>query len=90
MFSVRLAGGHLYGKQLFTWLSLVVSLMASFVLSFFPLDVLDEIWDLIESVSEGFLTYSYLLIMFYLSVKFAEIRFSCLQVRMQKGLISDP
>ena len=32
--------------------------MASFMLSFFPLDVLDEIWDLIESVSEGFLTYS--------------------------------
>ena len=31
--------------------------MASFVLSFSPLDVLDEIWDLIESVSEGFLTY---------------------------------
>ena len=59
MFTVRLAGGHLYGKQLFTWLSLVVSLMASFVLSFFPLDVLDEIWDLIESVSEGFLTYSF-------------------------------
>ena len=58
MFNVRLAGGHLYGKQLFTWLSLVVSLMASFVLSVFPLDVLDEIWDLIESVSEGFLTYS--------------------------------
>ena len=42
MFNVRLAGGHLYGKQLFTWLSLVVFLMASFVLSFFPLDVLDE------------------------------------------------
>ena len=59
MFNVRLAGDHLYGKQLFTWLSLVVSLMASFVLSLFPLDVLDEIWDLIESVSEGFLTYSY-------------------------------
>ena len=48
----------LYGKKLFTWLSLVVSFMASFVLSFFPLDVLDGIWDLIESVSEGFLTYS--------------------------------
>ena len=60
MFNVRLAGDHLYGKQLFTWLSLVVSLMASFVLSFFSLDVLDEIWDLIESVSEGFLTYFYL------------------------------
>ena len=29
-----------------------------FVLSFFPQDVLDEIWDLIESVSEGFPTYS--------------------------------
>ena len=57
MFNVRLAGGHLYGKQLFTWLSLVVSFMASFVLSFFPLDVLDGIWDLIESVSEGFLIY---------------------------------
>ena len=28
------------------------------MLSFFPLDVLDVIWDLIESVSEGFLTYS--------------------------------
>ena len=54
MFNVRLAGCHLYGKQLFTWLSLVVSFMAYFVLSFFPLDVLDGIW---ESVSEGFLTY---------------------------------
>ena len=63
MFNVRLAGGHLYGKQLFTRLSLMVSLMASFVLSFFPLDVLDEIWDLIESVSEGFLTYSHIHIM---------------------------
>ena len=58
MFKVRLAGGHLYEKQLFTCLSLVVSLMASFCAVFFPLDVLDEIWDLIESVSEGFLTYS--------------------------------
>ena len=58
MLNVRLAGGHLYGKQLFTWLSLVVSLLASFVLSFFPLDVLDEIWDVIESVYKGFLTYS--------------------------------
>ena len=46
MFNVRLAGGHLYGKQLFTWLSLVMSFMVSFVLSFFPLDVLDGIWEL--------------------------------------------
>ena len=29
------------------------------MLSFFPPDVLDEIWDVIESVSEGFLTYSF-------------------------------
>ena len=28
------------------------------MLSVFPLDVLDEIWVLIESVSEGLLTYS--------------------------------
>ena len=44
MFNVRLAGDHLYGK----WLSvhLVMSLMVSyFVLSLFPRDVLDEIWD---------------------------------------------
>ena len=38
---------------------MLMSLMASFVLSFFPRDVLDEIWDLIKSVSEGFPTYFY-------------------------------
>ena len=32
--------------------------MASFVLSFSPRDVLDQIWDSVESVSEGFPTYS--------------------------------
>ena len=32
--------------------------MASFCAVLLPLDVLDEVWDLIESVSEGFLTYS--------------------------------
>ena len=31
-------------------------MMVSFVLSFFPRDVLDEILNLIESVSEDFLT----------------------------------
>ena len=46
MFNVRLAGDHLYGKWLFTWLSLVMSLMVSyFVLSVSLRDVLDEIWD---------------------------------------------
>ena len=35
-----------------------MSMMVSFVLSFFPRDVLDEILDLIGSVSEDFPSYS--------------------------------
>ena len=85
MFDVRLAGGHLYGKQPFTWLSLVVSLMASFVLSFFPLDVLDEIWDLIESVSEGFLTYSHL----NESTIFVSVVYSLLPIYITYCFLSD-
>ena len=56
MFNVRLAGDHLYGKWLFTWLSPVMSLaMSCFVLSFFfPRDILDLIWDLIGSVPKDF------------------------------------
>ena len=38
-----------------------MSMMVSFVLSFFPRDVLDEILNLIESVSEDFPSYSLLL-----------------------------
>ena len=57
MLIVSLDGGHLYGKQLFTWLSLVVSLMASFSAVLFPTRCLDEIWDVTVSVYEGFLTY---------------------------------
>ena len=34
-----------------------MSLMASFCAVIFPRDVLGDIWDLIESVSEGFPTY---------------------------------
>ena len=60
MLNVRLACDHLFGKLLFTWLSLVMSMMVSFVLSFFPRDVLDEILNLIESVSEDFPSYSYI------------------------------
>ena len=60
MLNVRLAVDHLYGKLVFTWLSLLMSLMVSFCAVLFPRDVLDEIWDLIESVSEGF---SYLLLL---------------------------
>ena len=50
-----LAGDHLYGKLLFTWLSLVMSMMVSFLCCpFSPRGVLDEILNLIESVSEVF------------------------------------
>ena len=45
MLNVRLPGDHKYGKLLFTWLSLVMSLMVSFNAVFFPRDVLGEIWD---------------------------------------------
>ena len=58
MLIIRLADDNLYEKLLFTWPSLVMSLMCHFVLSLFLRDVLDEILDLIESVSEGFPTYS--------------------------------
>ena len=49
-----------YGKLLFTWLSLVMSMMVSFcaVLLSHEGDV-DEIWGLIESVSESFPIYSH-------------------------------
>ena len=60
MLNVRLAGDHLYGKLLFTWLSLVMSMMVSFCAVFFPRGVLDEILNLIESVSEGFPSYSFM------------------------------
>ena len=39
---------------------MVMSMMVSFVLSFFPRDVLDEILNLIGSVSEGFPSYSFI------------------------------
>ena len=45
MLNIRQAGDHLYGKLLFTWLSLVMSDGVFLALSFFPRDVLDEIWD---------------------------------------------
>ena len=38
----------------------MVSMVMSFVLSFFPRGVLDEILNLIESVSEEFPSYSYM------------------------------
>ena len=53
MINVRRACDHLYGKLLFTWLSLVMSLMVSFCAVPFLTRCLDEILDLIESVSVG-------------------------------------
>ena len=44
MLYVRLAGDHLYGKVLFTWLSLVMSLIVSFYALLFPTRWLG--WDL--------------------------------------------
>ena len=35
MFNVRLAGDHLYEKSLFSWLSLLMSLMVSYFVLFF-------------------------------------------------------
>ena len=50
-----------------------------FVLSFFPWDVLDESWDLIESVSGGFPTYSciYIVLYVYCSVVLYSIAWYC-------------
>ena len=45
-----------------------MSMMVSFVLSFFPRDVLDEILNLIESVSEDFPSYSLIVISIVLMV----------------------
>ena len=42
------------------------------MLSFYPLDVLDEIWDSIESVSEGCLAYSPKQHFFEISIKLAK------------------
>ena len=42
-----------------------MSMMVSFVLSFFPRDVLDEILNLIESVSEDFPSYSFSMVLKY-------------------------
>ena len=62
MLNLRLAGDHLYGKLLVLELLAVAAGVYDsffFVLSVFPWDVLDEIFDLFESVSEGFPTYSH-------------------------------
>ena len=58
MLNVRLADDHLYGKQLGTWLSLVMSLLKSLCAVLFPTRCLG--WDLGLSWV-GFCGFSYLL-----------------------------
>ena len=53
MLNVRLAGDHLQVWEIAVHLAVAGDVFDGvfFVLSFFPRDVLGEIWDLIESVS---------------------------------------
>ena len=67
MLNVRLAGDHLYGNCCSPGCRLWCLWWCLFVLSFFPRGVLDEILNLIESVSEGFPSYFYFLKMKHLS-----------------------
>ena len=57
MLIVRLSGDHISVWEIADHLAVAGDVFDGifFVLSFFPLDVLDEIWDLIEPVSKGFL-----------------------------------
>ena len=59
MLTVRLADDHLYGEIAVHPAVAGDVFDGVFLCCFFPRDVLDEIWDLTESVSEGFLTYSW-------------------------------
>ena len=59
MLNVRLAGDHLNGKLLFIWLSHVMFFDGVFLCCPFFRDILDEIWDLMESVSEGFTAHTF-------------------------------
>ena len=78
MLNVRLVGDYLYGKLLLTRLSLFMLFMVSdFVLSFFPLDVLNEIWDLIESVPEAFPTYCFLILYTPVTNTVSKLNLSC-------------
>ena len=59
LLSVGLAGGRLLGSCCSPGCRLWCLWLCLFVLSFFPRGVLDEILNLIESVSEEFPSYSY-------------------------------
>ena len=47
------------------------------MLSLFPRDVLDEIWDLTESVPEGFSSYSYLYSICGIVLKLEQLTLHC-------------
>ena len=55
-----------------------MSMLVSFVLSFFPRDVLDEILNLVGSVSEGFPSYSYIM---YLTIIEYHTEYDCLRIK---------
>ena len=63
-----------------------MSMMVSFVLSFFPRDVLDEILNLIESVSEDFPSYSCQIDLFHILCAHAYIG----QVARYFSIIGEP
>ena len=60
-----------------------MSMMVSFVLSFFPRDVLDEILNLIESVSEDFPSYSLMMKISEINEKQTQICSKLLTSRMR-------
>ena len=66
-----------------------MSMMVSFVLSFFPRDVLDEILNLIESVSEDFPSYSFRcdVPLWFLDVVFRYLSSFSLYINIQIGKV---
>ena len=83
MLNVRLAGGHLFGKLLFTWLSLVVSMVMSFCAVLFPTRCLG--WDL-ELNWVSFWGFSFLL--FYTEWVSEWVRDTALTTHQHKKVIS--
>ena len=66
-----------------------MSMMVSFVLSFFPRDVLDEILNLIESVSEDFPSYSCHIFNFKLTwIDISKLRISEIKHHLSKVFLT--
>ena len=86
MLNIRLAGGHLYGKQLFTLLSLVVSLIASCCAVLFPTRC--HGWDLGRN-SVSFRGISYLVLHCKLTLPGACIICHCLRMHCMISVLAD-